>query len=96
MRLTYDEALFCAYLQPGSDRGSWALQFAGALVQVTAPARCSSYVRQNATTVYQSPWTTAPLWSVTTVALPIQSSAAAKSAQVLVACQWAVIPAGDS
>ncbi len=47
-------------------------------------------------TAYQSPWTTAPLCSVTTVALPIHSSAAAKSAQVLVACQWAVIPAGDS
>ena len=37
-----------------------------------------------------------PLWSVTTGALPIQSSSAAKSAQVLVACQWALIPAGDS
>jgi hypothetical protein len=48
------------------------------------------------TPLYHSPWTTAPLCSVTTVALPIHSTAAGNSDQVLVCCQCPVMPAGDS
>jgi hypothetical protein len=46
---------------------------------------------------YQSAWTTVPLCSVATVALPLASTTAARSFQLSIAsCQCLATPAGDS
>ena len=47
---------------------------------------------------YQSAWTTAPLCSVTTVALAIHAKATPEdiSGQFIVSCQCLAMPAGDS
>ncbi len=52
--------------------------------------------RRALTPLYQSPWTTAPLCSVTIVALAIHSAATGNSDQVLVCCQCLARPTGDS